>query len=459
PNDFLDVLSDQELPLQSRSAEITIPDTATEELELELPTQSRSEEIIIPDTTSEGFDPLEPPSIRKPKYEIIETRYDTNLCMTLPIKVTIGELTYVHRSENCWARMTCTQGKLYICRFCGDRINASEPHLAVLSHLLGESYYRKKQQIRVSTYSRPVPCAFTTPAMIKKAKDELAELKQPSAPPPMHQIQLPSIQPPELSSSSSQASLSWITRPALLGMATILVSQKCLPFSLFDSPQFRCFVEASNEVSRTRGQRQAPITSYELRKYVVNSYEETKQEITRLLSASKGSIHVSVDSCTFNSIKNIHNIMASDHQFDWHIGHVSIPDLRAKDTEAYCALYQIAIQRVFSCSTPAANSQILPSSSSSDSSSTQSLSPPVRSAWQRSLSHIPLQPRQYEESSRYFSGKIGTLTVDGAPVNAAALQSLRKPHPEIIGLLCSVHGLNLLMNHFVKKTIWMSTTL
>ena len=104
----------------------------------------------------------------------------------------------------------------------------------------------------------------------------------------------------------------------LLTKAMLLVSQNCLPFSLFDSPLFQEYVNVAIDLGRAH--KYQPVRSHHLKKHIFQVYDEVKLELRKRLS-STDELHISIDSCTFNSTKNIFNIIVSYGETEWHIGH------------------------------------------------------------------------------------------------------------------------------------------
>jgi len=157
-------------------------------------------------------------------------------------------------------------------------------------------------------------------------------------------------------------------------------------------------------------------------------------------------------------VKNIFNVLVFDGQNEWLIAHAYMPKIEAKNTQAMFKIISSAIDLVKeSQSDPSTPSTPVPPPSQSPSSSSSSSTLPVPAATFYSLScqaqSVPSPP-----PAVYQRNSIATITLDGAPVNKAALNLLSIHMPQIIGFTCSAHGLNLCMKHLVLKTKWMTDT-
>ena len=220
----------------------------------------------------------------------------------------------------------------------------------------------------------------------------------------------------------------------------VLVAQKSLTFSLFESSEFRDFIRTAIDL----GKRYVPVTSYSLKQHIETVYDETKSDVRRFLLRHKGRLHLSIDSCTFNTTKVIFNVVVMDDETEWYLGYAEVNNLK-KDHRAMKKLFTAAIKMVEDIvSEPVAPNQTVTNISTSSVQGT--------SLWE----HIPSIPSQVSTLStdQLFTHPLASLIVDGAAVNKKALEALSEKYPDLI-TICSAHGMNLMMKHVVKNTPWM----
>ena len=407
----------------------------------------------------------------QPNYEIQEPEIDPVLGISLPTRVLQSNILFVSRSASLWSVLASTVGKEYICRFCGHKLSHSEPGLSIISHILGQRYYRKKRTICASQTGPISRCQLTHFKAIERARQDLHNLVNPKSPLSEVKLHLPSLQqsegiPSSSGSALSQSTISWVSKQTLLTKAMLLVSQKFLPFSLFDSVEFNDFLNTAIELSNAR--KYEPIRADHLKSHISSVYQEVKTELATNLRSNRHGFHLSIDGCTFNSTKNIYNVLVSDEVAEWHIGHAYMPKFEAKNATSMHSIFLTAIQMIQTCCSSNSQTSLsgsvmnLQSGSSpilqSASSSTQQTPASMSSVWGQ-ISTIPSMAHSTSTVDSFFTHKIATITVDGAAVNKSALSLLSSSYPEIIGLICSAHGLNLAMKHIVAASPWMGNTL
>ena len=227
-----------------------------------------------------------------------------------------------------------------------------------------------------------------------------------------------------------------------------LTAQNCLPFSLFDSPAFQDFIATAVQMG---SHRYRPVRAHQVRAHLQQVYESVRTGLSKQLQLGSGALHISIDSCTFNSTKIVHNILVSDGETEWLVGHTALPPLHAKNAVALERVFLAALQLVVThCSSPVSTTSVSQASTASEISDD--------SLWSH-IPSIPATPIPSTGVQDFFDYPVATITVDGAPVNRRALKLLRTHKPEVIGLVCVVHGINLLMKHIVDETIWMADVL
>ena len=86
-----------------------------------------------------------------------------------------------------------------------------------------------------------------------------------------------------LLSSTFQPTVSWETQQTLLTRAMVLVAQKSLTFSLFESSEFRDFIRTAIDL----GKRYVPVTSYSLKQHIETVYDETKSDVRRFYCVTR----------------------------------------------------------------------------------------------------------------------------------------------------------------------------
>ena len=223
----------------------------------------------------------------------------------------------------------------------------------------------------------------------------------------------------------------------------ILVSQKFLSFAVFDSPEFGEFMRTALELGKSRYK---PITSYNLKKHIESVYAETKVQVNHCLLEGRGSLHFSIDSCTFNTTKNIFNVIAMTSNSEWYIGHAEINHLEKKNTAAISRVFLSAIRMIEELTA-------MQEAESSAPGLAHPTFPQGTSFWDQ----IPHPTQQSSVgSSSFFAHPIATPIVDGPAVNKSALKELARTYPELMSIICTGHGLNLMMKHLVNQTPWMS---
>src|SRR3989338_1755960 len=168
--------------------------------------------------------------------------------------------------------------------------------------------------------------------------------------------------------------------------------------------------------------------------------------VIHTLTNRRGPLHVSIDSCTFNTTKLIFNVLVSDEISEWYIGHATIDHLVAKDYRSMVSVFSTGLKVVENMV------------------QTPLIAPTAPASHQPScsvLDQLPCMRGMQSELSfeLIFSHPVATIVTDGAPVNKKALQTLRTSFPEVIGIICTAHGLNLLVKHLVNKTPWMKNIL
>ena len=379
-------------------------------------------------------------------FEILESIRDREFGMMLPVKVkkfeTLFESNTTSRAAGAWGVLSSTtQG--HICRFCGQHLGKREPNLSAIGHFLGEAYYRKRGLQRKSS-NPETKCSLVPPVAVERARRELQKFLNPASKPTKIGIELPSTQ--LFSNPSSGTSLSWSTPKSLYTQGLLLMARECLPYSLWNSEEFRKFLNIAIELGKSR---LPPISSYYFRQHSIAVYTETKIKVSEQLHARSGPLHLFIDSCTFNTTKNIFNVLVSDERREWYLGHAKIDNLISQDAVSHLKLYSAALDMVEKFIQSSEISLITPEENQSSSSLYDQIVPVT------SRVEIPAA------SEKIFSHPVATIVTDGAPVNKRALELLShiSKCPEVIGLVCTAHGLNLLMKHLVKKTEWMKTQL
>lgn len=449
-----------ELPPSSPIPTCSVPslppvaECSTESL-LDPPLQSSapSTQIVISilDNDPPSHSIAQSPPLGAANYRVLASLHDSILNILLPSRVEKKNVIYVARPP-LWALLS-SDSKQYICRFCGAAMDDHDPTLSILSHVIGVKYYRKKREIcRAFSSHRLIPCLLAPALAAAQANKDIHELMHPPAPKPPIVLNIPSI----TSSSSQQTALSplqhpplsWITPSDLLTKAMFLTAQNCIPFSLFDSPAFQDFVATAVQMG---SHRYRPVRAHQVRAHLQQVYESVRTGLSKQLQLGSGALHISIDSCTFNSTKIVHNILVSDGETEWLVGHTALPPLHAKNAVALERIFLAALQLVVThCSSPVSTTSVSQVSTASEISDD--------SLWSH-IPSIPATPIPSTGVQDFFDYPVATITVDGAPVNRRALKLLRIHKPEVIGLVCVVHGINLLMKHIVDETIWMADVL
>ena len=311
----------------------------------------------------------------------------------------------------------------------------------MLGHILGSHYYRKNHKINHRKNLSAERCQAAPIAAIEQAKIDIRKLTGPKSVKDSKKISLPSCLNPQINQrpSSSQSTISWMTNDTLLTKAILLLSQKCLPFSVFDSEEFKEFMAVAIDL----GKRYQPPTSYALRNHIDVVYEETMNEVCKRIIANRGNLHICVDSYTFNTTKLVFNVLLLDGETEWFLGHAEADHLEKKEAKAIRKIFTIAIQMV--------------EKMSGDSIEPVSSQPIVTgSSFWENIRSIPSTSTPLTPTRQLFSHSVSSITVDGAPVNKKAFKELSLKYPELIKLICTVHGLNLMMKHLTLKTAWTS---
>lgn len=387
-----------------------------------------------------------------PDWSVVESKVDPNLGIKLPVRVNFHKRDYIHRSKLFWGCLASVEGRHYICRLCSYTLDPADPTLSSLSHLIGTKYYRKKSSILASkSFNTKMPCPKRSNPITQRAQKYLAELMNPTAPPPSVQLSLPSTSAAATHSEGELSprftgQLSWMTEEMVLTKAMVLVSAECLPFSIFESKFFHDFISAT--IERYKNRKYTPIRSHQVRSHIVNVYNELKTELFKRLENQKGFLHLTLDSCTFNTIKTFYNLVITDGIGDWHVGHAKVEGLRSQNAIELSKLILKNIQIIETLLTPN-------SSPPQPSALTSSSSVPSTTIWDSLTS----ETSTYQRDATLLSDGIATIIMDGEPVNRAAIKEVELQRPSIVGLFCCVHGLNLLMKYLVENIAWMMTTL
>ena len=399
--------------------------------------------------------------ISYPSHTVIRSKIDSKLNCVLPDVVEINGTSYALRGT-AWGFLS-SDSKQYICRFCFASLSEKDPNLALLSHILGHRYYRRDRMLCRSKTSFQ-KCQQASQVASRQADADIGLLLRPLPVPPPIQLTLPSLSSSSQTSSLPQASvalrgqpqLSFMTTPMLLTRAILFVADTCTPFSVFDAPSFQNYVAAAIEMAK-KPKFQLP-RAHHVRNHIDEVHKQLLTELSQRLCERQGMLHVSIDSCTFNSTKCMYNVLLSDPDTEWHLGHLSLPAIARKDSQAHCNLFKEALhlvdQHSFKSTTPSEPPPPLlplPSDLSQENSLFSLFASPTPS-----LSSVS---EDMATESSFLNHPVATLTVDGAPVNVSALKLLREKIPDVVGLVCTVHGLNLLMGHLVGKTPWMKKTL
>ena len=384
-------------------------------------------------------DPLCSLGVPTPAYEVIESTIDPVLQLNLPSKVRHGDTHFVStpssKASGSWAVLSGADS--HLCRFCGASLAKRDHLLSALGHILGEGFYRKNGMQRKTSAVVP-KCRLAPPVAVSQARSEMKKLLQPAAKPAKIEIALPSAP-----SATSQTQISWVTQHTVLTKATMLLAQQNLPFSHFDSAEFKDFIQTVLAVGRLHYR---DFGSYQLRQHIETVYLETKTQVVQHLTNRRGPLHVSIDSCTFNTTKLIFNVLVSDEISEWYIGHATIDHLVAKDYRSMVSVFSTGLKMVENMVQIPLIAPIAPASHQPSCSVLDQL--PCMRGMQSELSFELI-----------FSHPVATIVTDGAPVNKKALQTLRTSFPEVIGIICTAHGLNLLVKHLVNKTPWMKSIL
>ena len=157
----------------------------------------------------------------------------------LPLSVEKSGMIYrttSSKAKGSWALLVC--GQQQICRFCGIKLGARNPSLNILGHLTGIWYYYKNSKFVQKEGSSK--CIKAHHVAVERAKQDLQAYITPKTTSAMTKIQLPSLQTFAQTPQTrlTQSTVSWADQKVLLTKATILIAQKCLPFSVFDSIEF-----------------------------------------------------------------------------------------------------------------------------------------------------------------------------------------------------------------------------